>query len=250
MSLKKKRYTVPDLLRGIAVLSMIVYHVLWDLVYIFDVPFPWFRSEGATVVQLGIRWAFLLISGFCWSFGKRALKRGAFVLLCSAVISGVTAIVTPKSLILFGVLTLIGLGMILTVPLHRWTKRVPPLLGLAVCTLLFILTANIRRGAIDIFGYPLVQLPTGLYANYFTACLGFPPTGFHSSDYVPLIPWIFLYWIGYYLYRIMERYNLLNHLSCISQKHLEWIGRHALIIYMVHQPLIYGILTVLFHFIE
>ena len=53
---KKKRYTLIDILRGISVIAMIVYHAMWDLVYVHGVDIPWFFTEGASVFQSYIRW--------------------------------------------------------------------------------------------------------------------------------------------------------------------------------------------------
>ena len=91
-----------------------------------------------------------------------------------------------------------------------------------------------------------IELPSFLYANELTAYLGFPKSGFFSADYVPVIPWLFLFFFGYFLYKIFERYGWLKALSFVSVKPLEFVGRHALPIYVLHQPVIYGALYLIF----
>ena len=41
------RYALPDALRGLTLISMIVYHGCWDMVYILGVDWPWYQSTGA-----------------------------------------------------------------------------------------------------------------------------------------------------------------------------------------------------------
>ncbi len=247
MSDKKKRYTVLDVLRGIAVLAMIAYHTLWDLVCVHHVDLPWFYSDGMSVFRMSIRWAFILISGFSWSLGRKRLRRGITVFLAGILITAVTMIIMPRDVIIFGVLTFLGSAMLLTIPLDKLFKRLCPYAGLVVSAIAFLITLDIKDGYLGFFGLRICGLPSFLYANYFTSYLGFLSPGFSSSDYVPLIPWIFLFWFGYFLYRIFEKNQWLKCLSCFSFKPLEWVGRHALIIYVIHQPLISGILYLWFN---
>ena len=86
-----------------------------------------------------------------------------------------------------------------------------------------------------------------LYANYFTAYLGFYPFGFFSTDYFPLIPWLFLFWAGFYLHHLAERTaQSLRPLRRSVCPPLGWLGRNSLMLYLLHQPVIYGVLTVVF----
>ncbi|MDE7404312.1 MAG: DUF1624 domain-containing protein, partial [Lachnospiraceae bacterium] len=68
---KSFRYGVLDGIRGFVVISMILYHACWDLVYIFGKDWSWYRGRGAYIWQQSICWSFILLSGFCWSLGKK-----------------------------------------------------------------------------------------------------------------------------------------------------------------------------------
>lgn len=245
----KTRYTVLDALRGFALVNMILYHAMWDMQNIFHAHMPWFDSQGAYIWQQLICHTFILLSGFCWSMGSKKLKRSLTVLGASVIITLVTAVFMPKSIILFGVLTLIGMAMLLMIPFEKLYKKINPFIGFGVFLLLFILTKNISDGYIGIGDKVLIEIPHNIYSNYFTSFLGFPFHGFYSSDYFPLIPWVFLFNCGYFIYYIFRRFNLLKHLSAFRIKPLEFLGRHSLIFYMIHQPLVYGVLFLVFHFI-
>lgn len=80
------------------------------------------------------------------------------------------------------------------------------------------------------------------YANYFTAFFGFLPFDFYSTDYFALLPWLFLFWAGYFLHFCMGRQRMepLRRSVCPA---LGWMGRHSLLLYLLHQPVIYGVLS-------
>lgn len=188
---QKIRYNALDGIRGFALINMIVYHALWDLVYIFGVDMPWYRSFGAHVWQQAICWTFIFLSGFCRSFGSKPLKRGLIVFGAGALVTVATLLFDKNDLVLFGVLTLIGSCMLITVPLDKPLKKCPPLVGFTISMLLFLLTKNVSSGWLGIGSLNILKLPEEWYSNYVTAYFGFPPSEFHSTDYFSLFPWIF-----------------------------------------------------------
>ena len=198
----KLRYSALDTLRALCIISMILFHATWDLVYMFGIKAPWYSSYIGFLWQQSICWGFILLSGFCFDMGKRKLKRGLTVLICSAVISAVTSFI-PGAEIRFGVLCLIGSAMLIMIPLEKLLRHINAPVGLAIFGALFAFTKNIDAGYLGIFSYPLITLPRSLYANMLTAYLGMAPKGFYSADYFALLPWLFLYICGYFIYRIM-----------------------------------------------
>ncbi len=246
----KNRYSSLDILRAFALISMIAFHTVWDLVYIYKVNMPWFRSDPGEIWQQSILWTFVLLSGFCFNLGKKKLKRAVTIIICSVIISIVTLIFMPDNFIIFGVLCFMGSAMLVTIPLDKVLKKIPCVAGLIISAFLFALTKNIVTKEIGLFGFTLFQVPESFYANYLTAFLGFPQPGFSSADYVPFFPWIFLFICGYFLFKFFEKEDLLKHLSFIRCKPIEFIGRNTLYIYMAHQPVIYGILFLIFELIK
>ena len=248
----KTRYGVLDLLRGIAVINMIAYHTLWDIVYIFGVNLPWFRSNGAYVWQQFICWTFILISGFCYSFSskKGKAKRGGVVFAMGLAVSLCTLAVMPEDCVIFGILTLIGSCMLILLPAEKLFQRLEPVTGFALSAVLFFLLRNVNRGYIGFEGLNFFRLPDALYRNYLTAYLGFPPSTFSSSDYFSLVPWIFLFAAGRFLNGIFEKFKLTGCLTAVKAKPIEWIGRHSLTVYIVHQPVIYGVCLLVFSLIR
>ena len=91
-----------------------------------------------------------------------------------------------------------------------------------------------------------IPLPKALYANLFTTFLGFQAENFFSTDYFSLIPWYFLFLTGYFAYRFLAEKELLGKIPNIHIAPLEWVGKHSLMIYMLHQPVVYGVLLLIY----
>lgn len=240
----KTRYALPDTLRGLTLLSMIAYHGCWDMVYILGADWPWYQSSGAYLWQQSICWTFILLSGFSFSLGRRHWRRGRLVFGCGAVVTAVTLVVMPGQEIWFGVLTLLGSCMLLGALLERPLGRVPAGAGLVLSAALFVLTRSVNRGYLGFGGLRLAALPGELYRNMATAYLGFPFPGFRSTDYFSLVPWLFLFLTGYFLFRLTGK-----HLAAAPDlgrcAPLEALGRRSLLVYMLHQPVLYGLTMVL-----
>lgn len=60
----KNRYQLLDNIRGIALISMIIYHGMWDMVYIFGIDMPWYESKAAYLWQQSIAGPLLFFQGF------------------------------------------------------------------------------------------------------------------------------------------------------------------------------------------
>ena len=114
--------------------------------------------------------------------------------------------------------------------------------GLAGAFGLFLLVRNINDGFLGFAGVPILMLPRSWYANLFTAGLGFPGPGFVSSDYFSLLPWLLLFWTGYFLYRLRPAEPLLPDIRLPG---FSAMGRQSLLIYLLHQPVLYALLVLL-----
>lgn len=116
------RCALLDELRGLDLISMMLYHGMWDLVYLFGVRAPWYGSWQGELWQQSICWVFILLSGFCLPLGRHPVKRGAVVFGCGALVTAVTLIFMPADAVWFGVLTLLGSAMIITGLLEKWME--------------------------------------------------------------------------------------------------------------------------------
>lgn len=243
MKHRSRRSAALDTLRGLTFVSMVLYHACWDLVYLYGFDWSWYRSLGAYFWQQSICCTFILLSGFCWQLGRHPLRRGLMSLGGGMIVSAVTRVVLPSEPVRFGILTFMGVAALVTIPLRRLLDRLPPRLGLALSFGLFLLLRDINSGYLGFAGVSLLPLPEGWYANTLTAGLGFPAPGFVSSDYFPLLPWLFLFWAGFYLCRLRPAEAPRG---AAGVPGLAAVGQHTLVLYLAHQPVLYGLFSLLF----
>ena len=243
MSEKTKRYRKLDELRGLILISMIGYHLMWDLVYLFRMDCDWYQGTVGYIWQQSICWSFILLSGFCWRFARKKWKRGLEVFVAGVVITIVTSIAMPEQRVMFGVLTCLGSCMLIMIPVEKILTCVLPKIGVVASGILFFLTRNINEGYLGFEKVRLYKIPKLLYENEITTYFGFPEKDFFSGDYFSLFPWFFLFLIGYFMNKLIPVgvMELMRQGEC---KVLEALGKNSLWIYMIHQPLIYGILLV------
>lgn len=244
MQVKKRlsqRHPTADSLRGLALVSMVLYHSLWSAVYQRGLTLPWFTAMPGLIWQQSIAWSFILLAGYSFPLGRHPLNKGAILLLIALGITCVTLLVTPDFPIYFGVLHFLGLASLFTAWLRPLLQKISPVVGLLFCGLLFAGTYHVPEGYLG-FQFLSLPLPQGLYHSGFTALWGLPPHGFRSADYFPLLPWFFLYLVGYFSAHRWSLAQLPVIPGLEAARPLLWAGSHSLVIYLVHQPLIQVIL--------
>lgn len=137
------RYALLDELRGLDLVSMMLYHACWDMMFLFGIWMDWYAGMPGRLWQQTICWVFILLSGFCAPFGRHMLRRGVTVFAAGALVTAVTLVFMPGGRVIFGVLTFLGSAMLLTGVLEPLLKKIPPAAGLAVSAVLFALTYHL-----------------------------------------------------------------------------------------------------------
>lgn len=225
---------------------MVFYHGCYNLAEIFRLDFPFFYSWPMQFLQLLIAGDFIFISGAVSRYSRSNLKRGLQIFGCGMALTVVTAVVIPGQIVRFGVLHLLGFSMVFFALTRKLLDRLHPTAGLLLCTAVFLGTYFAASGYI---GFPplAAPLPPGLYATPFLFWLGLPGPGFFSSDYFPVFPWLFFFLAGSYCGVFLKQGRFPG---WVYRPHVRWlsgVGRHTLLIYMLHQPVLYGVMTLLFH---
>ena len=221
----RRRFDVLDAWRTLAIVLMVAYHFLYDL-YIFGViSADQLFSAPLNVLERFICCSFILLAGASARFSRNNLRHGLVVLGAGLVVEiGAAA---AGQTIRFGVLMLLGSSMVLWHFLGKGLQKLP---GWSVAAGSGVLFFAARWWT----GRTAVSVPW-LYP------LGFISPGFYSADYFPLLPWFFLFLTGTALggWCLAHRENRLLTVSLPGV--LTWPGRHSLIIYVLHQPVLYGI---------
>ena len=168
-----------DTIRGITLLSMMLYHTCWDLVFLFGKKIPGYSGFGGYVWQQSICWTFILLAGFCWSLGSHHLKRGLIVFGSGILITFVTLLVMPESRVIFGVLTLIGSCMLLLIPMEKLLLKLRTEIGLAGSFLLFLLFRNVNTGYLGFENWNILNC-----RMVFMKICSPPILDFHRKDFL------------------------------------------------------------------
>ena len=244
----KKRYLLIDGIRGLAVTSMVVFHFLYDVNIVYAKNPGWYAQAHIHIWQQSICWTFIFIAGFVWQLGqKNNFRRGIYLNLFGFAISLVTWAFIPTEAIWFGILNFIGCAVLLMIPLHKVMCKVPPIIGVTVSFISFVIFKNVQRGYLGIGEMKLLTMPEFLYRIKVLTPFGFPYPGFASSDYFPIFPWLFLFFTGYFFYTIFEKQDLWKNIAYRKIFILSSIGKKTVWIYLVHQPICMLVCMLLFH---
>ena len=237
------RYTLLDGLRGLTIVSMVIYHAVWDMINIFNIMDDEGWKTELFIWQQSICWSFIFLSGFCSRLGSGSIRRGMQVFLWGAVISALTIVLMPKNGVLFGVLTFIGSAMMIVSLCRRLPMQISPVWGFISSLVLFILLRNTNRGFLGFGSWNLYPLPDSWYDGMFATYLGFTDGAFSSSDYFSLFTWLFLFLSGYFACSFCKRRNRMQIFCAAVPSSWQYIGRHSLGLYLLHQPVIYGVIS-------
>jgi uncharacterized membrane protein len=228
------RLPLVDVLRGFAVAQMIVYHFIYDLNYFGWVTLRMLSDQPWVGWRAGIVTQFLLLVGVglvlrtsfkpgLADFWRRWAQIAGAALLVSA---GSAAVFGPR-FIWFGILHFVAAALVLARPLVRlgpWNV----LLGIAVIALGLL------------YSHPMFN---DTPANIVGLVTRKPKT----EDYVPLLPWFGVVLIGAGLAALWQRRGWsvappLRRLNDKPPKVLLFLGTWALTVYLLHQPILMGVL--------
>ena len=241
-----KRIHLMDELRDFAVFCMVFYHGFYTLAFLMG------RSWGEWLYRFFMPaepWfagLFIFIAGISSNLTHSNLVRGVKLLGVALLVTLATAIAVPDELIVFGILHFLSVCMIAFGLLQLLRRRLgrteePPfrLWPVVVCAVLFIVTRYLASGYLQIPFVLRVFLPSGWYQAWL-APLGLPGPGFSSADYFPLLPWCFVFAAGTVVGRLAKagKFPAWTYPSRVPV--FSFLGRHALLIYVLHQPVIYG----------
>lgn len=247
---QKKRYELIDAIRGFAMVNMVIFHFLYDLLVIYGYDPDWYHRPASHLWQQGICWTFILISGFSWRFGRRnGIRRGILLNLWGLVITAVTTLAVPGQQAVFGILNLLGCAILLMALLDQVLSRIPPIAGLVGSMICFLSLRQISQGIVGIGAFSFSFSTADSYGSVFRAMiptiLGVPDQAFVSSDYFPLLPWFFLFSAGYFLYPLLMRWEQIRRILSVRIPLLSVWGRYSIWVYLLHQPVCMGICMML-----
>jgi uncharacterized membrane protein len=232
-----KRWPALDAARGLALVAMFIFHFCWDLAYFRLTPEGFTDSAGFHGFGHGIAASFIFIAGLGLTLAARngldvhsALMRIGLIAIAALGVTAVTYLIFPDAFIWFGILHLLALGSALSLPL----LFAPALLVAAIALIALALPLLMSEPSLDA---PLWQW-LGLGTH--------PPI---TNDWRPLLPWFGVMLLGLLAGRAIAAKDLPQPLDTWQPKNmfgrsLVWGGRHTLVLYLTHQPVLFALVFV------
>ncbi len=250
MAREQQRVFEIDLIRGFVLVLVILFHLAYDF-YIF-LGLGAFSFINHPLFEALLRKPFIgvliLLSGISCSFSRNNLKRGTRMLFFSAVLTLITYVIdsyirSGSGMIWFNILHVISISTLFYALLDLLTSRRRERTGEKAeegfTVLLLLLGVYIALMSQILFTYPFATRP----ASWLLLPLGFPPTNIAMMDYLPLLPWLGIFFIGAAIGRVAykekkSRFTKVSPKINTVFKPLVWIGEHSLAVYVLHQPVL------------
>jgi len=225
-----------DFLRGLSIILMVGYHLLYDLGAMAGVKsLLGFTTDLSTPAWLAAQYffaaLFVVLSGISSTLSRANVRRSLKLIAVAIVITAVTFVFNRAATVHFGILHCLGVSILLySLVLERTKALACAAAGAAALGVSIALAFALKAVTIK-FDW---LLPLGIHRP-----------GYSSFDYFPLLPWFGIFLAGAALGKSVYA----SKRSLIRQRlpatFVNFAGRHSLLIYIVHQPVILAALYLL-----
>ena len=147
-----------DSLRGLSVLSMVGFHLCYDLRYLAGLSLPWFQGTFQNIWRATISWVFLFLAGVMSSYSRNNYRRAAKYGLFAFAIFAVTTIAAVDDAISFGIIFCMAACTLVTAILETLRIRPRGLVAAVGCVAAFLALLYVPSGYLD-FGFTRMTLP-------------------------------------------------------------------------------------------
>lgn len=224
-----------DMARGVGIVAMVVYHFAWDLSFFRYIAVDVGAHPLWVLFARSIAASFLLLVGVSLVLATRRglrprpfLRRLAVVAAAAAAVTIATRLAFPQSFVFFGILHAIAVSSVLALPFLKL-----PVAAVAAAAVFFFAGPSLLAG-------PAFDAP----ALWWLGLTSFTPM---SNDYVPIFPWFGFVLAGLAAARLALRLAPARgprpaRRPAAPLAALAWAGRRSLVIYLLHQPILFGAL--------
>jgi uncharacterized membrane protein len=228
---KMKRIELIDALRGFAVTLMVIHHALYNLVAFLDAPSWLYRNPIFNVLQVLFVGLFIAVSGVSSRFSRGNVERGSIVIVIAIIITYIT--VRMEMPIYFGILHLLGFFLIFYGLTNKLWNKIPrktaPYIYIALVITSVLMRMRFSPSSDNIVISDLLSV------------LGWRQPDYVSYDYQTILPWIFIFLFGTWAGEFIREGKFPLWFYEMKVPFFPFVGKNALIIYVLHQPILVGI---------
>ncbi|MCK5744824.1 MAG: DUF1624 domain-containing protein [Oricola sp.] len=229
------RLKIVDLIRGLAIAGVVIFHIGWDLEFTGFLPvnlsrqsaWLWFGRSlaGTFMVLVGVSLVLAHSHGIRW---KSYFRRLLVITVAAAAISAVTWLVFPTTFIYFGILHAIATATVVATPFLWLPTVIAVAIGALFVTIPFL-------------------FDSAFFNTRWLAWTGFAQNPPPSNDFVPIFPWLGLTLLGMGFAKGVvavgfDRWLAHREPSGMVPSVLVWMGRNSLVIYLIHQPILLSLI--------
>ncbi|TCK18982.1 putative membrane protein [Thiogranum longum] len=231
-----RRLVIVDVMRGMAIALMVIYHFCFDLAHFGFARFDFYHDAFWLNFRTFILSLFLFLVGLSLVLStqkginvRRFTARLIRIIGAALLVSVATWWMFGDRFVFFGVLHFIALASLLGLLFVR-----KPVIALVLGIALLVIGNSVQFPGFDQTGWRWIGLMTHKPA---------------TEDYVPLLPWFGVVLAGIFAGNIVLRERRLERLDGVLPsgntpvRLLAFSGRHSLLIYLLHQPLLFGVIS-------
>lgn len=225
-------------------MCMVFYHAMFTMGFMFGMKVAVDMFYFFSFISPAFAFAFIIMCGISSTLSRSNLKRSFPIIGAAVAVTLVSLFITPDAPILFGILHLLGFSVLGYSLTEKLFARINPVAGIVVALILFSLCYNIQYGYLGFEGVFKITLPSSFYNTNLFSFAGFVKEGTSYSDYFPLLPWVFAFISGVFAGRLLKgRYPKFMYKQRVP--FFTLLGTNAFIIYVIHQPIIFGVSYIL-----
>lgn len=227
------RWQLIDFVKGIAIVGVVIYHFFFIVYFLSLAPIHIGDWKLVVLAKLSAG-TFIFLSGAnvylaTKTFHPKRFVKGLGVLALAALsITLATNTLVSYATVWFGILHFLVMARIVLLPITYYKTGI--LVSLIYLISLYVFVTFIST-----------MIPSAIWLVF-----GFPPSGFTSLDYYPIFPWIYLVYLGYIAMQYIEKKEKVKKLDNKLQMYflpgIALLGKHSLLIYLIHVPIILGLI--------
>ncbi len=230
------RLYVIDQVRGLAIIGVVVFHLVWDATFAGLIPAGFANHVLWIAYGRALAGTFMFLVGVSLVLANRseiiwpkAIRRVLIIVVAAFAITVVTYFTFQTAFVFYGILQAIAIASLLGILFLRLPIPLVFTIGIVVWFLPLFVTSE-------------------AFDSRWLAWIGFAQSPPSSIDLVPIFPWLGITLVGIALTRLSLRNGLDTHFSIEAPvtrfgRFLTFCGRHSLAIYLLHQPILLAVIT-------